>query len=196
MKIALVVTDSNGKSLSNYSHSKMTARKILTVTGWLLLAPIAALMILLIAFLALIPLPHMILNNINLKQFEKNFAAIEHPALTTSLGRQSVIGNLGAASNHCDYRTMELRSTSLMKEDLIAYYKHKTIPAPDVFPDEKTPVRLWFFENKVRVIDESDALFNSPTHWGIEPSLYEGKTPYIAYAEEIGAPPGTDLRCH
>ena len=172
------------------------ARKILIITGWLLLAPIVVLMLLLFVFWVLIPLPNTILNNISLKEFEKNFASIEHPASTESLGKRSVVGNLGAASNHCDYRTMELRSTSLTNSDLIAHYRYKTIPAPDVFPEKRTPVRLWFFEDEVRVLDESDALFNSPTHWGVEPSLYEGKLPYIAYAEEVGASPGGDIRCH
>lgn len=174
----------------------MTARKMLTITGWLLLAPVAALAVLLILFWVIVPLPHTILNNISLKQFEDNFTSIEHPALTASLGRRSVVGNLGAASNHCDYRTMELRSTSLTKADIIAHYKYTTIPAPDVFPEKRTSVRLWFFEDEVRVLDESDALFNSPTHWGVAPFLYEGMMPYIAYAEEVGAPSGADIRCH
>ncbi len=173
----------------------MKARRIWKIIGFLACSPflLISLYLLLVVILSL---PHMVLNNISLRKFEKSFAMIEHPRQTVFLASHSAVGNLGAASNHCDYLVAALRSTSLPKSDILAHYDGVTIPAPDVFPGERSPMQLWFFEREIPAITESDVLFNAPANWGVDTDLLTGRTLYIVYAEQSGAPPGADIRCH
>ncbi|MEK7137275.1 MAG: hypothetical protein AAB853_03245, partial [Patescibacteria group bacterium] len=69
--------------------------RIATVTVWLMVSYFV-----LLAFGVIV---NMFLNTLSLRTFERNFAVIEHPALTTSLAMFSKIGQLGGNSNHCDY---------------------------------------------------------------------------------------------
>lgn len=162
----------------------------------ILLFPIAILAGSVLLFVLLIPI-NMLLNNADLEAFKHSFAALEHPASTESLAMSSRTGNLGCASNHCDYFVGNLRSTRLPRDALIAHYEDVTIPPPDTSFKEPAEIQLWFFDDEIpECTPEVDALFNRPAAWGVDLSTYEGKTLYIAYAEAMGAPPGADIRCH
>lgn len=161
-----------------------------------LLSPIAVVALFAVLFILLIPI-NMLLNNANLRVFERSFAAIEHPKESESLALFSRLGNLGCASNHCDYFVENLRVANLSQNDLLAYYKNAVIsPPPDPSFGESEEVRLWFFDDeRFECEPEVDGLFNRQTKWGADLSAHEDKTLYIAYAEAPGAPPGADIRC-
>lgn len=163
----------------------------------MLLSPFVIIMLSVLLFLFLIPV-NMLLNNADLRSFERGFAAIEHPLSTKSLATSSRTGNLGCASNHCDYFVGNLRSTSLSREALLAHYGDMTISSPpDPYFKEPTEIQLWFFDEEVPECEpEVDGLFNEPEHWGVDLSEHADKTLYIAFAEAAGAPPGADIRCH
>jgi hypothetical protein len=138
-----------------------------------------------------------LLNNADLRAFERSFAAIEHPPVSVSLATSSRFGNLGCASNHCDYFVGNLRSSHLSQDDLLAHYKEAALPSPDPFIEGPIAVDLWFFDDEIlECTPEVDGLFNRQADWGVDLSEYKGKTLYIAYAEAAGAPPGADIRCH
>lgn len=164
--------------------------KFTTVTAWLVLSYLA-----LLAFGVIV---NMLLNNATLRTFERHFTAVAHPASSESLATSSRTGNLGCASNHCDYFVGNLRSTSLSREALLAHYGNMTIPSPpDPYFEEPTEIQLWFFEKEVPECEpEVDRLFNEPENWRVDLSEYADKTLYIAFAEAAGAPPGADIRCH
>lgn len=165
------------------------------VTG-MLLSPLVIIILSVLLFVLLIPV-NMLLNNADLRSFERNFAAIEHPLSTESIATSSHVGNLGCASNHCDYFVGNLRATNLPRDTLLTHYEELTISPPDSYFKEPTEVQLWFFDEEVlECTPEVDALFNRPAEWGVDFSEHKGKTLYIAYAEAAGAPPGADIRCH
>lgn len=163
----------------------------------MLLSPFVIIMLSVLLFVCLIPVS-MLLNNADLRAFEHSFAAIEHPLSTESIATSSRVGNLGCASNHCDYFVGNLRSTSLSREALLAHYGDTTIPPPpDPYFEEPTEIQLWFFEKEVPECElEVDRLFNEPENWRVDLSKYADKTLYIAFAEAVGASPGADIRCH
>lgn len=136
------------------------------------------------------------INNEYLRAFAESLAAIEHPLDSISLGSTAHFGNLGAASNHCDYLVAELRATPLSRAELVEHYKDVVIPAPDVYFGEASPVELWFFDEIISEYSEADKFFNSPSAFGVDPPAYRDQLLYLVYADEYGAPPGADIRCH
>ena len=138
-----------------------------------------------------------LLNNADLRAFERSLSTIEHPEASESLATSSRFGNLGCASNHCDYFVGNLRASKLSQDDLLAYYKNEVLPSPDPSIEGPIAVDLWFFEDEIlECAPEVDGLFNRKEDWEVNLSKYEGETLYIAYAEASGAPTGADIRCH
>jgi len=141
----------------------------------------------------------MLLNNADLKAFKRGFGTIVHPPASASLAISSRVGNLGCASNHCDFFVGNLRASPLPQDALLAHYTGMTIPAPfdrTIF-GESTEVQIWFFDDEVpECAPAVDGLFNRQQDWGVDLSAHSGRTIYMVYAEEAGAPPGADIRCH
>ena len=129
------------------------------------------------------------INNANLRAYERNLAEIEHPVNSLLLGSISDFGNLGAASNHCDYLVAELRASKLSKEELEKFYNGIKISAPDTYLGETSSVELWFFDDEMYETNELDKFFNNPSHFGINIEKYNDQLLYLVYAEESGYPP-------
>lgn len=172
-------------------------KRAIAVVGVILVSPLL-LIFLFAALVFVLMLLNILLNNANLRAFEKGFSSIDHPARTESLATASRTGNLGCASNHCDYFAGNLRAARLSRNELTVHYADMNIPPPpDPYFKEHTSVQLWFFDEEIFVCEPLvDTLFNEPTAWGVDLSGHAGKTLYIAYAQAAGAPPGFDPRCH
>lgn len=137
------------------------------------------------------------LHNVNLRAFQRSFAALSHPSESQLVMELSEFGNFGE-SNHCDYVVGEFRSTSLPRGKIEQYYESTSIPSPDRTQhawDGEPPA--W---NEVEVAFEDDGIFQwyPWSEWWsrVERSSLPSEKTYLIFASADGYPPRGDYRCH